>query len=98
MSNITLWTYSLIAGGAVIVTVAVLLLLIIATARKIDYHANQIWETGKRIAANTVTIWMLEKTNIVASQILTTAQSIARVGASIDQKLDTVAAMLTKKG
>lgn len=98
MSNITLWTYSLIAGGAVIVIVAVLLLLIIATARKIDYHANQIWETGKRIAANTVTIWMLEKTNIVASQILSTAQSIARVGASIDQKLDTVAAMLTKKG
>lgn len=97
MDTTTLWTYSLIAGGAVILVVALLLILIILAARKIDYHANEIWETGKRIAANTVSIWMLEKTNAVASQILATAKSIAGVATSIDQKLDGVAAMLTKK-
>src|SRR5262245_50201084 len=98
MDNITLWTYSLIAGGVVILIVATLLILIIVTARRIDYHANQVWETGKRIAANTVSIWMLEKTNAIAGQILTTAKGIAAAGVSIDKKLDGVAAILTRKG
>lgn len=88
MDSITLWTYSLIAGAAVIVVVAVLLLAIIATARRIDKHAAAIWEVGKNIAGNTVSIWMLQKTNQVAGEILTTAKGIEGAAQSINQKLE----------
>jgi hypothetical protein len=90
----TLWTYSLIAGAVVILIVALLLMMIIRAARRIDYHANEIWEAGKKIAGNTVSIWMLDKTNAVAADILTTAQSIAGTAQSINQKLDDLGAAL----
>jgi len=76
MDPITLWTWSLIGGAVVIVIVAALLLAIIATARSIDAHALEIWKTGKNIAANTVSIWMLDRTNQVAQKILRAALSI----------------------
>ncbi len=83
----TIWAWSLVAGVAVILVVAVLLILILVTARKIDYHANQIWEAGKAIAGNTVSIWMLQKPNQVAGNILETAKAIAEGAGSIDLKL-----------
>ncbi len=87
MDSITIWSYSLIAGAVVILIVAVLLILIVLTARKIDYHAKEIWLAGKNIAGNTVSIWMLKDTNLVAGDILATAKSIAGVAGSIDDKL-----------
>ncbi len=96
MDVITLWTYSLIAGAVVILIVAALLIMIIQAARNIDYHANEIWQAGKRIAGNTVSIWMLQDTNIVAGDILKTAQSIAGVASEINQKLDTLGNTLTR--
>jgi len=72
----TLWIWSLAAGAVVIVVVALLLLAIIATARRIDHHAREIWTVGKDIAGNTVSIWMLNRTNQVARNILATTQSI----------------------
>lgn len=92
MNSQTLWLYSLIAGAAVILIVAVLLLLIIVTARSIDRHAKNIWTAGKNIAANTASIWMLQETNGVAAQILAGAGEIVKSAASIDKKLDAVAA------
>jgi len=97
MDSITIWTWSLIAGAVVVLIVAALLILIIRAARQIDYHANEIWEAGKKIAGNTVSIWMLDKTNAVAGNILSTAQSIAGVAQSIDQKLDGLARALTER-
>ena len=94
MDSQPLWTYSLIAGAAVILIVAVLLILIIVTARSIDGHARNIWIVGKNIAANTAAIWMLQETNAVAGQILAGAGGIATAAASIDRKLDTVAQSL----
>lgn len=76
MDSLTIWMWSLIAGGVVILIVAALLLVIIATARSIDKHALDIWTVGKSIARNTVSIWMLDRTNQVAGEILGTAQSI----------------------
>jgi len=96
MDTATIWTWSLVVGVVVVLVVAVLLILIIRAARSIDYHANEIWEAGKKIAGNTVSIWMLDKTNAVAADILTTAQSIAGVAQSIDRKLDDLGAALTK--
>lgn len=95
MDSITIWTYSLIVGAVVILIVAVLLILIVLTARKIDYHAKEIWLAGKNIAGNTVSIWMLKDTNLVAGDILATAQSIAGVAGSIDTKLTDLSHALT---
>lgn len=98
MDSITIWTYSLIAGAVVILIVAALLIAIVMTARKIDYHAQQIWQAGKNIAGNTISIWMLKDTNVVAGDILTTAQSIAGVAGEINRKLDDLGQALTKAG
>ena len=76
MDPITIWTWSLIAGAVVIAIVALLLLAILSTARSIDKHALDIWNAGKSIAANTVSIWMLERTNQLAREILASAQSL----------------------
>jgi uncharacterized protein YoxC len=97
MDSETLWTYSLIAGAVVVLIVAALLILIVRAARSIDYHAKEIWLAGKQIAGNTVSIWMLDKTNAVAADILTTAQSIAGNAQAINQKLDDLGAALTRR-
>ena len=94
VDSTTLWTYSLIAGVAVILIVAVLLILIIVTARSIDKHAKNIWIAGKNIAANTVSIWMLQETNAVAGQILAGAGEIVKAARAIDEKLGAVARTL----
>jgi hypothetical protein len=88
MDSITIWTYSLIAGGVVILIVAALLILIILAARSIDHHAKEIWLAGKNIAGNTVSIWMLKDTNETAGEILQTAGDIAGTAGKINQKLD----------
>ncbi|MDQ3634562.1 MAG: hypothetical protein M3405_08650 [Acidobacteriota bacterium] len=88
MDSITIWTYSLIAGGVVILIVAALLILIILAARSIDHHAKEIWLAGKNIAGNTVSIWMLKDTNETAGEILQTAGDIAGTANKINQKLD----------
>ena len=94
LDSSTLWTFSLMAGVAVILIVAVLLLLIIITARRIDRHAKDIWIAGKNIAANTVSIWMLQETNAVAGQILSGAGAIVKTASAIDEKLGAVAGKL----
>lgn len=97
LSTTELWTYSLIAGAVVILIVAVLLIMIIVAARSIDKHAKAIWEVGKKIAGNTVSIWMLDKTNAVAGQILETAQSINSRAESIDNSITALAGALGPK-
>lgn len=87
MASLTLWTWSLIAGAVVILAVAALLLAILATARRIDTHALAIWQVGKNIAGNTVSIWMLNRTNQVARDILTTTQSIDTTVKALAEKL-----------
>jgi len=92
------WIFSLIVGVAVIVVVALLLLAIVATAKSIDRHANDIWEVGKKIAANTVSIWMLRETNRVAGEILGTARSIDEAARSLPPKLDALGRTLGRGG
>ena len=54
MDTTILRTYSLIADAAMILIVALPLILTIQAARRINYHANEIRDAGKRIAGNTV--------------------------------------------
>jgi hypothetical protein len=91
MTNLQLWWLSLGLAAVVVVVVAVLLGLIIATAKSIDYHASAIWIAGKQIAGNTVSIWMLAKTNDQVARMLDAAQSIDRTAASMDAKLRALA-------
>ncbi len=87
MDSMTLWKISWAIGLVVVLIVAVLLLLILAAARRIDKGAAAIWQAGKEIASNTVSIWMLQKTNVVAGEILSVAQGIAAGAGAIDAKL-----------
>lgn len=91
---ITLWWLTLAIAAVVIVVVAALLLVIAAAASRIDRHALAIWEAGKGIAANTVQIWQLQKTNATLEQVLATAQRIAAGAESIDQRLERLAGAL----
>ena len=87
MDVIELWLLSLAIAGVVIVLVAVLLGLIIATAKSIDRHAVAIWTEGKNIAGNTVSIWILEQLNDKVSKMEDAAISLTHSAASIDEKL-----------
>ena len=54
-----------------------------ASALDIVFEPGEaIWTVGKNIAANTVQIWQLQKTNATAGEILATAQTIAEVAGS----------------
>lgn len=97
MDTLTLWTYSLMAGVLVIVIVAILLILLIAAANRVNKTASNIWDAGKQIAGNTVSIWMLNVTNRVAGQILETAQSINMRAESIDNTIAALANALAPK-
>ena len=91
MDPMMLWKISWAIGAVVVVIVAALLLIIISAARSIDRHAAAIWLAGKQIAGNTVSIWMLQKTNSVAAEILDTARAIAAGAAAIDEKISALA-------
>jgi hypothetical protein len=92
MDMITMWWLSLGFAAIVVVVVAVLLGLIIATAKRIDAHAASIWTAGKQIAGNTVAIWMLEQTNEHLIAINEAAKAIEQGAGAIDQKLRALAA------
>ena len=98
MDMITIWWLTLGIAAAVIVVVALLLLWIVAAANRIDRHALDIWTAGKNIAANTVQLWQLQKTNAVAGDILHTAQGIATVAQSLDDRLARLPAALRDGG
>ena len=86
-----MWWLSLGLAGAVVGVVAALLGAIVRAARKIDEHAEAIWTVGKQIAGNTVSIWILGKTNDQLAQVLDSARSLERTTASIDEKLSGLA-------
>ena len=71
-----IWVVSLILGLVVSLVVSLLLWLIYSTAVKIDGGASKIWDTGQRVANNTIHIPLLSRTNAVAGEILETALKI----------------------
>lgn len=91
MTGIELWWLSLGIFTIVVVVVAVLLGLIIAAAKSIDQNAAAIWVVGKQIAGNTVSIWMLEKTNEHVASMRDAARSLDRTAASMEEKLRVLA-------
>ena len=78
------WWVSLALGLVVSGVVALLLWLIHRGAAVIDGHVSRIWDTGQRVANNTVHIPALYKTNEVAGLILATAVRIDAGAAAIE--------------
>ena len=78
------WWTTLALGLVVSAVVALLLWLIHRGAAVIDGHVSRIWDTGQRVANNTVHIPILYKTNEVAVQILATAVRIDAGAAAIE--------------
>ena len=70
------WVVSLVLGLVVSLVVTLLLWLIHSTAGRINGLVSKIWDTGQRVANNTIHIPALAKTNAVAGEILETALRI----------------------
>ena len=92
----TFWWIVLGIGVAVVLVVAIMLTIIIISARRIERAAADIWVAGKQIAANTVQIWQLSKTNETATAIKGVALDIAAGAGSIDERLAKLPAVLGK--
>ncbi len=95
---IKMWWLSLGLSTVVVGVVAALLQQIISTARQIDEHAAAIWTVGKDIAANTVSIWILSKTNDQVGRTLEAVQGVDRAVTSIDEKVRALAATDGQRG
>jgi len=70
------WTIGFLAGGAVVLIVALLLLGIIHQAGRILRTAHVASEVVGQIDENTRSIWALRDTNAVAAQVLEGARTI----------------------
>ena len=72
-AGIFIWWTSLVLGLVVALVVTVLLWLIHHTAVTIDGAASKTWDTGQRVANNTIHIPILYRINTAAGKILGTA-------------------------
>ncbi len=59
MSTNTYWAISLGLGLVVIVAAVVLLQMLLNEVHRVERGAGAIWATGKQVARNTATTWML---------------------------------------
>ncbi len=60
--NVMMWWITLGVGLVVAVVAVILLQLLLSQVHRIERVALAIWETGKLVAANTATTWMLTET------------------------------------
>jgi hypothetical protein len=78
------WWASLVLGLVVALVVAYLLWLIQRTAGEIETVVSAIWDTGRRVANNTIHIPILYRINTAAAKILGTAVLIKNGAAAIE--------------
>ena len=64
MSTNALWWLTLGLGLAVALIAVVLLQIFYRLVRRIETGSEAIWETGKKVARNTATTWMLHQTTV----------------------------------
>lgn len=67
------WIWSLVIYFVVVGVVAVMLTLILMTAKQIHGGAAAIWNTGQKVANNTIQIALLFRTNYLVKRILESA-------------------------
>lgn len=78
------WWSSLALGLVVALVVSLLLFLIYSTAVTINGVVSDIWDTGQRVANNTVQIPILYRINTAVGKILGTAVQIIDGAAAIE--------------
>lgn len=78
-----IWTLTLVIYAVVVVVVATVLTLIVVTARRIHAGVSAIWTVGQKVANNTIHIALLERTNHLAGQILSSAKGVLTATAVI---------------
>ena len=71
-----MWVTTLVIYAVVLVVVAVLLTLVLRAAREVREGVSTIWTIGQQVANNTIHIALLDTTNHVAAEILTSAKGI----------------------
>lgn len=81
---IFVWWTSLVLGSVVALVVALLLWLIHKTAANIQTVVSGIWDSGRRVANNTIHIPILYRINNAAARILDTAVQIKGGAAAIE--------------
>ena len=64
MSTHAIWWMTLGLGAVVSVVAVILLQTFYRQVKRIERGADAIWETGKQVARNTVTTWMLHQTTV----------------------------------
>ena len=64
MSMHAIWWMTLGLGAVVSVVAVLLLQTFYRQIKRIERGADAIWETGKQVARNTVTTWMLHQTTV----------------------------------
>ena len=77
------WILSLGVFGVVLLVVAILLTLILATTKQIHGGVSAIWTVGQKIANNTVHLALLDRTNYLAGGILQSAGGLAAATGAI---------------
>ena len=80
-----IWWLSLALGLVVALVVTLLLWLIHHTAVTINGVVSDIWDTGQRVANNTIQIPILYRINTAAGKILATAVQIIDGAAAIEK-------------
>lgn len=60
----SLWMVALLIGAVVVAVVIALLSLLLNIVKDIDRGVLGVWETAKRVAANTATTWQLRQFNM----------------------------------
>ena len=61
--DLVLWSVSLGLGVIVILVASILLLIIIGDAKTIHSAVSKIWDSGQKVANNTIHIPILQKTD-----------------------------------
>lgn len=69
MSTESLWWIALALGLVVALVAVALLQTFYMKVRNIERGANAIWETGKQVARNTATTWMLGQASYELAQL-----------------------------
>lgn len=82
------WWLALAVLSVATVGLAVMLGLLIAAVKSVDRRASALWVVGKQVAANTVAIWTLEKTNEQLAAVRDSARSLEHTLASMNAKLE----------
>jgi len=93
-----LWWTTLGIYVVVLLVVAALLTLILLEAKKIHAGVSEIWNVGQKVANNTIHISLLERTNQLAGQILSSAKGIVGATALAEGVIMAVNATVTFLG